>query len=92
MTTDHEVSLTINGNRFAGAVEAVASTGVPSVLLLVSGRPLSVTTAAPRSGAILHAWVPGQEGLDPFPGQPEQGGDLVELAPGDLLAPVGLEG
>ena len=43
-------------------LEAVYATGTPVVLVLVNGRPLSVTWAAEHVPAILEAWVPGEQG------------------------------
>jgi len=43
-------------------LEAVHATGTPVVLVVVSGRPLSITWAAEHVPAILQAWLPGQEG------------------------------
>jgi beta-glucosidase len=43
-------------------LEAVAATGTPIVLVLLSGRPLDLRRAAPLSSAILAAWHPGSEG------------------------------
>jgi beta-glucosidase len=43
-------------------VAAVAATGTPIVLIVVSGRPLSLGSAVGRSSAVLLAWVPGDEG------------------------------
>ena len=45
-------------------LEAVASSGKPTVLILMSGRALGVTWAAenPSVNAILNAWEPGQMG------------------------------
>jgi beta-glucosidase len=43
-------------------LEAVHATGTPTVLVLVSGRPMAVTWAAEHVPAILQAWLPGQEG------------------------------
>ncbi|HEX5898452.1 MAG TPA: glycoside hydrolase family 3 N-terminal domain-containing protein [Solirubrobacteraceae bacterium] len=43
-------------------VAAVAATGTPLVLVLVSGRPLAIPEAAGRAAAVLNAWVPGDEG------------------------------
>jgi beta-xylosidase len=53
--------LTLPG-RQEELVAAVAATGTPVVLVLVSGRPLAVEAAAARSAAVLCAWVPGDEG------------------------------
>ncbi len=43
-------------------LEAVHATGKPVVLVLVTGRPLAIAWAAKNIGAILLAWLPGQEG------------------------------
>jgi beta-glucosidase len=43
-------------------VAAVAATGTPVVLVLVAGRPLAVESEAAECAAIVHAWVPGEEG------------------------------
>lgn len=43
-------------------VDAVAATGTPVVAVIVSGRPLALTHVAQHAGAILYAWVPGEEG------------------------------
>lgn len=43
-------------------LEAVAATGTPVVLVVVSGRPLDLRYAVERSAAILAAWHPGTEG------------------------------
>jgi beta-glucosidase len=40
-------------------LEAVAATGKPVVLIVFSGRPLSLTWAAAHVTAILQAWFPG---------------------------------
>jgi beta-glucosidase len=42
-------------------LEAVAATGTPVVLVLFSGRPLTLEQAAEHSGAMLEAWFPGVE-------------------------------
>jgi len=46
----------------AELVAAIAETGVPTVLLLVNGRPLALSNVADRVPAILEAWLPGEEG------------------------------
>lgn len=43
-------------------VEAVAATGKPVVVVLVHGRPNSITWIAEHIPAILDAWYPGEEG------------------------------
>jgi beta-glucosidase len=48
--------------RQAELVAAVAATGTPVVLVLVAGRPLAIEPEAAQVAAIVHAWVPGEEG------------------------------
>jgi beta-glucosidase len=43
-------------------VAAVAATGTPVVLELVSGRPVAIPREAELAAAVLHAWVPGEAG------------------------------
>lgn len=43
-------------------LQAVAATGKPVVLVLLSGRPLDITWAAQKIPVILEAWYPGSEG------------------------------
>jgi beta-glucosidase len=43
-------------------LEAVAATGTPVVLVLLSGRPLDLRRASAAAQAILLAWHPGTEG------------------------------
>jgi beta-glucosidase len=43
-------------------LEAIAATGKPVVLVLVSGRPLDIVWASEHVPAILQAWYPGTEG------------------------------
>jgi beta-glucosidase len=43
-------------------VAAVAATGTPVVLVVVAGRPLAIPAEAGLAAAVLHAWVPGEEG------------------------------
>jgi beta-glucosidase len=43
-------------------LDAVAATGKPVVLLLMSGRPLDLRAAASRVPAILQIWYPGTQG------------------------------
>ena len=42
--------------------EAVVSTGVPTIVVLVQGRPYAIPEIAEQAQAILAAWYPGQEG------------------------------
>ena len=43
-------------------LEAVAATGKPLVVVLMSGSPIAVGWAHERADAILQAWYPGEEG------------------------------
>lgn len=43
-------------------VEAVASVGKPTIVVLVNGRPLSISWIAENIPSILEAWLPGEEG------------------------------
>jgi beta-glucosidase len=43
-------------------VKAVVETGVPTVVFLIGGRPLSINYAAEKVPAILEGWYLGQEG------------------------------
>jgi len=43
-------------------VEAVAATGTPTIVVLVNGRPDSITWISEHVPAILEAWYPGEEG------------------------------
>ena len=38
------------------------ATGVPVVVVLVSGRPVNVTAELPKRAALVEAWLPGSEG------------------------------
>ena len=54
-------SLTLPGNQ-QQLLEAVAATGKPVTLVLISGRPLDITWASTHIPAILQAWFPGAQG------------------------------
>ncbi len=43
-------------------VEAVLELGKPTVIVLISGRPYHLEGADRKCGALLQAWLPGQEG------------------------------
>ncbi len=49
-------------------LERVVATGTPTVLVVVSGRPLAMPWAASHVAAILAAWVPGVAGPDAIAG------------------------
>lgn len=44
------------------AIENVRSAGVPVVVVLISGRPLIITSDLPQWNACVAAWLPGTEG------------------------------
>ncbi len=54
-------TLGLPGNQHA-LLEAVTETGTPVVVVLISGRPLSLAGRFDAPGAILEAWLPGQAG------------------------------
>ncbi|MFC4248345.1 glycoside hydrolase family 3 N-terminal domain-containing protein [Natribaculum luteum] len=54
-------TLGLPGHQHA-LLEAVTETGTPVVVVLVSGRPLSLDGRFDAPGAILEAWLPGQAG------------------------------
>jgi len=54
-------SLDLPGDQEA-LLRAVAATGVPVVLVLSNGRPLSVNWAAHHVPAIVEMWFPGEQG------------------------------
>jgi beta-glucosidase len=66
-------------------LEAVVATGTPTVLVLVSGRPLAVEWAAAHCAAVLFAWVPGDAGPEALAavlaGDSEPGGRLPVTVP-----------
>jgi len=43
-------------------LEALVGTGKPVVLVVLGGRPMTITWAAAHASAILYAWFPGTEG------------------------------
>ena len=49
-------------SRQQGLLEAVAATGKPLVVVLLSGSALAVNWANEHAGAIVQAWYPGEEG------------------------------
>lgn len=68
-------------------VQAVVETGTPVVVVLVSGRPQSIPWIAEHVPAILHAWLPGEEGAtaiaDVLFGDYNPGGKLPISVPRD---------
>jgi beta-glucosidase len=66
-------------------LEAVHATGTPTILVLVNGRPLTVTWADEHIPAILEVWLPGEEGaqavVDVLFGDENPGGKLPITVP-----------
>ena len=66
-------------------LEAVVATGTPVVLVVVSGRPLSIEWAARHCAAVLLAWVPGEAGpeaiAETLAGDQNPGGKLPISVP-----------
>ena len=66
-------------------VAAVAATGTPTVLVLLSGRPLAIEPEVAACAAIVHVWVPGEEGpeaiADVLFGVSNPGGKLPVTVP-----------
>jgi beta-glucosidase len=66
-------------------LEAVVATGTPTVLVLVSGRPLAIEWAAGHCAAVLLGWVPGEAGpraiAEVIAGDADPGGRLPVTVP-----------
>ncbi len=45
-------------------IKVVHSTGTPTIVILINGRPLSIRWTAENIPAILEAWIPGEKGGD----------------------------
>lgn len=43
-------------------IQRIVATGTPTVVVLVSGRPLAIPDVAAQVPAIVEAWLPGEEG------------------------------
>lgn len=69
-------------------VSAVAATGTPTVVVVQSGRVHSLPEVASAAGALLLAWLPGEEGgnaiADVVLGRAEPGGRLPVSMPRDV--------
>jgi beta-glucosidase len=71
--------------RQSELVKAVAATGTPVVLVLVAGRPLAIPEEVDLCAAVVHAWVPGEEGAGAVAevlfGDADPGGKLPVTVP-----------
>jgi beta-glucosidase len=43
-------------------IQKVTATGVPTIVILISGRPMIITDELPKAKAFVAAWLPGSEG------------------------------
>lgn len=66
-------------------VDAVLATGTPTVVILVSGRPVAIPEIVERAAAVMQVWLPGEEGadatVDALFGQLNPGGKLAVTVP-----------
>lgn len=69
-------------------VQAIYETGTPVVIVLIDGRPLALPWIAEHIPAVLHAWLPGEEGAnavsDVLFGDYNPGGKLPISIPRDV--------
>ena len=68
-------------------VERLQASGVPVVMVIISGRPLVLGPALDRTSAIVAAWLPGSEGegvADVLFGKVEPTGKLMHSWPRDV--------
>jgi beta-glucosidase len=69
-------------------VQAIAATGKPYVVVLMNGRPLTISWLASHAPALLESWFPGTEGgnavADVLFGKVDPGGKLPMSFPRDV--------
>jgi beta-glucosidase len=76
--------ISLPGNQLA-LVQAIAATGKPYVVVLMNGRPLTISWLADHAPGLLEAWYPGTEGgnavADVLFGKVDPGGKLPMTFP-----------
>jgi beta-glucosidase len=76
--------ISLPGNQLA-LVQAIAATGKPYVVVLMNGRPLTISWLADHAPGLLEAWFPGTEGgnavADVLFGKVNPGGKLPMTFP-----------
>jgi beta-glucosidase len=74
--------------RQLALVQAIAATGKPYVVVLMNGRPLTISWLARHAPALLESWFPGTEGgnavADVLLGKVNPGGKLPMSFPRDV--------
>ena len=70
-------------------VHAVAATGTPVVLVLVAGRPVGSPAVHAAAGAVLMAWLPGEQGGPAIADVLDRRGEPRRQAADQLPADVG---
>jgi beta-glucosidase len=60
--TDLAIPATIGNQAAAQAVMALKAAGLPTVVVLIAGRPMILDSILPYADAIVMAWLPGSEG------------------------------
>jgi beta-glucosidase len=80
-------SLDLPGQQL-GLIKAIQATGTPTVVVLYSGRPLTIGWVAAHVPAVIEAWLPGTQGghaiSDVLFGDVNPGGKLPVTFPRDV--------
>jgi beta-glucosidase len=80
-------SLDLPGQQL-GLIKAIQATGTPTVVVLFSGRPLTIGWVATHVPAIIEAWLPGTQGgyaiVDVLFGDVNPGGKLPVTFPREV--------
>ncbi len=79
--------ISLPGQQLA-LIQAIAATGKPYVVVLMNGRPLTISWLADNAPAVLESWFPGTEGgnavADVLFGKVNPGGKLPMSFPRDV--------